>query len=237
MTSLIWIILSISAAGLLALTVWLYWRFVWFWRNPLRRPPAGDAILSPADGTVVYVREVEEDEPVIAIKRGRSIRISEIARETIPGRKIHIGIFMSPFDVHYNRAPITGRLEYARQYPASGRNRFMAMMFWRTLLRRPPLHAGGDHIVQNNRTVSRIVGERDGAMLSVWLIQIGAASVAGIDVYPDLGATMQRGEIIGMIRIGSQVDLVVSRDQAMRVLVCEGDTVRAGETPLVDRID
>ncbi len=63
-----------------------------FFRNPERHPPAGDGIvISPADGTVVYVGEV--DEPRI-LKR----------------RAVKVSIFMSVFNVHVNRMPESGRI-------------------------------------------------------------------------------------------------------------------------------
>ena len=50
---------------------YLFWRYVWFFRNPHRIiPPDGSGILSPADGTVVYVRQMKPRESVINIKGG-----------------------------------------------------------------------------------------------------------------------------------------------------------------------
>lgn len=43
-----------------ALLVFLGWRYFWFFRNPDRTPPPGSAIVSPADGTVVYVKQLEK---------------------------------------------------------------------------------------------------------------------------------------------------------------------------------
>jgi len=59
---------GLAVVGLFA--AYLYWRYVWFFRNPRRSPPAEAGIVSPADGTVVYVRSVEPGEQVVAIKQG-----------------------------------------------------------------------------------------------------------------------------------------------------------------------
>ena len=72
--------------------------------------------------------------------------------------KIIIGIFMSPFDVHRNRAPISGTLAYKREYPAEGKNLHMGSMHWRCILDRLPIHGNSPHIVHNNRAVTRFVG-------------------------------------------------------------------------------
>ncbi len=64
----------------------------WFFRNPNRVPPDdGDAVLSPADGTVVEIREIEHD-------------------EYIEGPAVLIGIFLSLFNVHVNRSPRPARV-------------------------------------------------------------------------------------------------------------------------------
>ena len=110
-------------AILLPLTIlsgYLYWRYVWFFRNPLRVPPPGESIVSPADGTVVYVSKVEPRQEVIMIKQGLPATLTDIVREDLAAPKILIGIFMSPFSVHYNRAPLSRQDQF---YPASPRPR------------------------------------------------------------------------------------------------------------------
>ena len=79
--------------------------------------PRGEHLVSPADGTVVYVERAEPGQPVVVCKRGRSASINDIAREEFERPRILIGIFMSPFDVHYNRAPLAGTVEYTRSTP------------------------------------------------------------------------------------------------------------------------
>jgi phosphatidylserine decarboxylase len=220
-----------------AALVFLYWRYLWFFRNPQRVPPQGDGILSPADGTVVYVKEVKPYEDVITIKRGVKATLKDIVREDIAAPKLLIGIFMSPFNVHYNRAPLSGEVEIIRHYPAEQRNRHMGPMHLRTLLKRRPYYRNSLHIVQNERTVTKINGEIGGAPVPCYVVQIAAKSVSGIDCYVKEGERVRKGEIFGMIRIGSQVDLVVPWEpmlyRGMRVLAKPGDKVRAGETVLI----
>lgn len=81
---------------------------LWFFRDPERTVPAealrdGRAVVAPADGRVMFVREVEEPR----FMRGRAVLVS---------------IFLSVFDVHVNRAPIAGKVTY-RDYV---RGRFLA---------------------------------------------------------------------------------------------------------------
>ena len=106
--------------SLALLAGYLYWRYVWFFRNPLRVPPPGESIVSPADGTVVYVSKVEPRQEVIMIKQGLPATLTDIVREDLAAPKILIGIFMSPFSVHYNRAPLAGKINFIRHHPAQG---------------------------------------------------------------------------------------------------------------------
>jgi phosphatidylserine decarboxylase len=66
------------------------------------------------------------------------------------------------------------------------------------------------------------------------VIQIAAKSVRGIDSYVQAGDRVERGAIFGMIRIGSQVDLVVPWREGMQISVHPGQRVRAGETILIE---
>jgi len=213
----------------------LYWRHIWFFRNPSRRiPPDDSGVLSPADGTVVYVKEVEPGKDVITIKKGVAASVEEITREEMARPKILIGIFMSPFNVHYNRAPVSGPVSFIHHYPALNENVCMAIMHLRTILRWFPLYRDSIHIVRNERTVTKIDGRYRGRSLPCYVVQIAAKSVSGIDSYVKEGERVMAGQIFGMIRIGSQVDLVVPPFEDMKIRVRPGDKVRAGETVLIE---
>ena len=67
-----------------------------------------------------------------------------------------------------------------------------------------------------------------------YIVQIAGRSVRGIDSYVRVGQLLDKGVTFGMIRIGSQVDLVVPQVAGMQVVVKPGDKVRAGETILIN---
>ncbi len=229
--------LTLALAGVLLLgllAAFLYWRHVWFFRNPPRTPPEAAGILSPADGTVVYVKRVAPGQEVVVIKEGLAATVKDILKQDEPAPKIVVGIFMSPFDVHYNRAPLAGRVGMIRHYPAEGENLYMGTMHLRTLLNWAPLYEGSPHIVQNERTVTQFESEYLGASLPIYVVQIGSRGVHGIDSHYAVGDSVERGAVFGMIRIGSQVDLIVPAREGMTVKVQPGDTVRAGETILIE---
>jgi phosphatidylserine decarboxylase len=225
-------LIALIVAGV-ATAAYLLWRHVWFYRNPPRVPPAEAGIVSPADGTVVYVRRVEPGEDVVVIKQGLRATVEDILREDVDEPKLVIGIFMSPFDVHFNRAPLDGAIGFIRRHPARGENAYMGAMHWRTLWKREPYYAGSVHIVQNERTVTYFSGSYRGEPLPAYVVQIGARTVNGIDSYYRPGDEVKRGATFGMIRIGSQVDLIVPLRASLEVAVRPGDRVRAGETILI----
>lgn len=227
----------IALAGLFLLGTCLgafaFWRYVWFFRNPPRRTPAGLNVVSPADGTVVYVEKISPSKPVICIKQGHSVSVNEIVKEDLEHTKVIIGVFMSPFDVHYNRAPISGNIELIRHHPAKRKNFHMGSMHLRTLFKRLPLYANSLHIVENERTVTMIRGSIKKMPIACYVVQIAGGSVSGIDQFFHEGQDLEKGQIFGMIRIGSQVDLVATWNDSMKILVKPGDRVRGGETVFI----
>jgi len=229
------ILIVAAAVALLGAGAWAFWRYYWFWRNPARTAPRGDHIVSPADGVVVYVQRVAPDEPVISCKQGVTASINDIARETLEQSKILIGIFMSPFGVHHNRAPLAATVEYSRQYPAVvAKNHHMGSMHWRTIIGKHPMYARSPHVVENNRATTLFRGEIRGRTVDCYVVQIGGGGVHGIDVDVPIGGRVAKGERFGMIRIGSQVDLIVADLEGLEVCVKPGDRVVAGETIMVD---
>jgi len=220
----------LAALVLVAGGVFWFWRFVWFFRNPPRTPADDEGFLSPADGTVVYARTVEPGEKAFAVKRGIPIGLEELGREAVASVQVLIGVFMSPLDVHYNRAPFAGVVESIRHHTPRPTNAHMGPMHLRTLLRRAPLYRNSLHILQNERTTTRVAGSYRGEPLAFTIIQIAGRRINRIESYVSEGTGVERGEIFGMIRFGSQVDLLVPWRTGMEICVRPGDRVRAGET-------
>ncbi|HWR88304.1 MAG TPA: phosphatidylserine decarboxylase [Acidiferrobacterales bacterium] len=227
------LIVGAAVVGALLAAGFLFWRYVWFFRDPPRIPPQEQGIVSPADGTVVYARIVAPGEEVVTIKQGVSATVKDILREDLGRHKLVVGIFMSPFDVHYNRAPLTASIGFIRHHPALSANVHMGPMHLRTLIGRSPYYANSMHIVVNERTVTHFDGEYRGAPASLYVVQIGARTVNGIDSYYQVGQRVERGKTFGMIRIGSQVDLIMPWREGFALQVQPGDKVRAGETILI----
>lgn len=201
----------VSALTLTAAFAILAYRF---YRDPDRDPPrdAGDAVVSPADGEVVYVRRSEGGLLPSATKRGRDYELVELTKTPLREREaIVVGIAMSFLDVHVNRAPIAGRVRLRRHFPG----RFGSL--------------GRPEMVYANERATTII-ERDG--LEVAVVQIASRLVRQIASYVDVGQDVSLGQRIGVIRLGSQVDVVLPALPGIQVAVRAGQRVRAGESVL-----
>lgn len=199
---LIWVLtLGLAAAAVL-------YRF---FRDPERRAPDGEGVIvSPADGEVVYVREARSGVLPRATKLGRDYQLDELTKTPLAtGDAVVIGVAMSFLDVHVNRAPLGGRVAVLRRFPG---------LFGS--LRRPEM------IFENERAT--IVIERGD--LQVAVVQIASRLVRRIVPYVGEGDDVVAGQRIGMIRFGSQVDLVLPLRDGLRVTAQPGDRVSAGET-------
>jgi phosphatidylserine decarboxylase len=225
------LIASSAAIGMLALLVKAYER--WFFpRDPARTADPHASIVSPADGRIVYVADVEEGRVPIAIKGKSEIPLNDIVKgPTRPARGVLIGIFMSPFDVHYQRSPIAGMVKEVSYHPAP-HNYVMGSMFLRNLFRIQPMYTRSPHIVANERNIVHIAGhDRD-----AYVVQIADQQVNKIDCYVDPGDEVTVGQKIGMIRRGSQVDLFLPGLGAADLPdVAVGQRVQAGTSTLLNR--
>jgi phosphatidylserine decarboxylase len=208
------------------------WRTVYFFNDPDRSCPTGSLVVAPADGTIVYIRRVKEGEVPLVTKKGRSAHLEEIMAlppETPMGDGILVGIFMSPLSVHINRAPVTGKIT-GRWYRKGPHLWSMMPMSLRVLFGRAPYEKGSPHVLDNERETLRIEGE-----IPVYVTRIADRYVRRIVTWKETGDVVNCGERIGLIRMGSQTDVMFpahTHQKSLRLTVKEGDYVYAGVTPL-----
>ncbi|HZK75580.1 MAG TPA: phosphatidylserine decarboxylase family protein [Candidatus Kapabacteria bacterium] len=168
-----------------------------FFRDPDRTiaangRPIERLIVSPADGKVVEVKEVEEPE---FLKSPATL----------------ISIFMSPLDVHVNRSPIAGRVEYFR-------------------------YVKGEFLVAHDpqathRNERAMIGLSDGAR-KILFAQVAGYIARRIVCEAKVGDNLRAGERFGMIKFGSRVDIYIP--QSAKIFVKSGEIVRAGETVIAE---
>ena len=196
-----WIFLTlvVAAAG-----AWFYapWAAVlplaliafslWFFRDPERRIPEGPGlIVSPADGRVTDIEEIEEIEVL-----NRRVR--------------RIGIFLSVFDVHVNRAPAAGRIVYCAEFEGT-------------------YHDARSPAASTHNTARTWGFECEGGLLLV-VRQITGAIARRIVPWAMMEQNVARGERFGMIRFGSRTEICLPLDAEIAVRV--GQKVQGGSTVL-----
>ena len=173
----------------LVVTVWV----AAFFRDPERRGERGDAlVVAPADGRICSITQV--DEPMY------------LHRQTT-----RISIFMSVFNVHVNRFPVSGEVEVVHYNPGE----FTVASHDKASL-------------VNEQASIGILGPR-GAML---VRQIAGSIARRIVTDCGPGDHVTQGERLGMIRFGSRVDVFL--DPAAKVKVTMDQVVRGGETVLAE---
>lgn len=174
------------------LTVWC----ALFFRDPRRVTPLREGVVvSPADGRVSMVVQV-----VPPAELG-------LGDKPLP----RISIFMSVFNCHVNRSPVTGRVERISYRPGKF------------------INAELDKASEDN--------ERNSLVISTPAGQIGVTQIAGlvarrIVCFVREGQSMTAGERFGLIRFGSRLDVFLP--EGSKALVAEGQTAVAGETVLAD---
>lgn len=166
-----------------------------FFRDPRPNGPRGDGyVIAPAQGLIVSV--VDADEP--AYLGGAATRIS---------------IFLSVFDVHVNRYPVSGTVELVRY----NKGKF--------------LHAAKDKAsLDNEQSTIGLRGPRGPVMVR----QIAGSVARRIVTDGKPGDAVLQAERLGLIRFGSRVDVFLPKTSAAALRVRVGDRVIAGETVLAE---
>jgi phosphatidylserine decarboxylase len=188
-----------AAAVLLWLTSWpfalipilLAMFFLWFFRDPERAIPTEPGlIVSPGDGLVTET----------------------VHLETPDGRRQRISIFLSVFDVHVNRSPISGTISEVHYQKGKYLNAMNP--------------ASAD---QNEQNIVTVRGSGPGGF-EVTFKQIAGLLARRIVFVPRQGNTIERGERVGLIKFGSRVDVLIPEAAQLRVRA--GVRVKGGATVL-----
>lgn len=207
---LIWIATMLVTALCSSICAIMYF----FFRDPERHPPErDDQIVSPADGTIVYVKEIEDGRFPFAVKNSHTIPLSEFSQvDLIPGKGLQIGIAMNYLNVHVNRSPIRGVVKMVQAIPG----KFASLKHLQSLL-------------ENERALMVFENEE----LKVGIVQIASRLVRRIVPFVQEEQNLAQGDRVGMIKFGSQVDLLIPYREDLQICAQIGQEVTAGETVLV----
>jgi phosphatidylserine decarboxylase len=208
----------------------LFWRFYYFFRDPERRIPLGKVVVAPADGLILYISRVESGSVPSPLKNGVKIELEEWFRDSssqyfTQKSGFLVGIYMTPLSVHYNRSPVAGLIKSVIDRPAVHRNLSMSKALIRLMWGMKPYDKDSAFILKNARNIIMMEGEQPCAV-----IRIADSYVNQVDCYVRDGQMVEKGERIGMIRMGSQCDLFLPDTENLKIISTPGQKVYGGET-------
>lgn len=170
--------LNVSMLG----SIVLYLLILQFFRNPIFPLPNEEGVIfAPADGKVVVIEEAFED-------------------EYLQEKRKQVSIFMSPINVHINRSPIKGVVEFFKYHPGK------YLVAW---------HPKSS--TENERTTMVLKTDQGTKIL---IRQVAGALARRIKWYVKEGSQLDQGGEFGFIKFGSRVDLYLPMDAE---ILCEID--------------
>jgi phosphatidylserine decarboxylase len=175
---------------LLTLAVFATGFTLYFFRDPDRITPEGNHyLIAPADGKVIELREVHES-------------------RYLNSKATQISIFLSPLDVHVNRIPLSGIVEFAQYFP-------------------------GEYLVAWHEKASELnerseFGVKHSSGAKILFRQITGYVARRIVFHIKEGDNVIAGDRFGMMKFGSRMDILVRNDIKLNIKV--GDVVVGGET-------
>lgn len=180
-----------------------------FGRDPERIPPAAErAVLSAADGKVIYIKMIDRDSVAWVTKDGRDYLLPELMGVSLVDSSVYvIGVEMNILNVHVNRCPIAGQVKIVN--PIEGK--FMSLRKEEA----PFVNARCTTVIENE-------------YLSVGVVQVASRLVRRVENYLGEHQTVSAGQRLGMIRFGSLVAVVLPKREDVKVEMRVGDNVIAG---------
>jgi phosphatidylserine decarboxylase len=178
-------LLFFTSCFLFGLTIFM----AFFFRDPERKIPEGEGLfVSPADGKVILIKDIYE-------------------KDYLKSDTKEISIFMSPLNVHVNRAPCDGNVSIIKYSPG----RFKA--------------AYKDEASIKNENIVMVLDGKEGRVL---VRQVAGFLARRAVCKAKIGDVLRRGERYGIIKFGSRLDVYLPKD--VKVAVNLGEKVKAGET-------
>jgi phosphatidylserine decarboxylase len=188
--NIVWLNIELLRWAFIICSLMLYVFLLFFFRLPVRAlEPDSGLIYAPADGKVVVIEETMED-------------------EYFKDMRLQVSIFMSPFNMHSNRYPVSGHIKYVRYHPGK------YMVAW---------HPKSSEL---NERSTIVVERKDGT--EVLIRQIAGAVARRIVTYSKENQDVLQGEELGFIKFGSRVDVFLPVGTEVEIPILQ--QVRANKT-------
>lgn len=221
--SLLWALLWIG--------IYYYMKQIHFYRDPQRSPDDADpnAIVSPADGRLIYIRQVQ-DGKIVSEKLGTPIELTEVTKFPGNGELKEgwlMGVYMSPADVHFNYSPMAGRVSAVYRHQAKTN---LPMVDRWEYINFMLLHKAVDLFAKRfhfeNERATLLIERPD---LKTLVVLIADKFVNKIKLHVDEGQSLQKTDKLGFIDRGSQADLFIAKND-IEIIAKVGQKVYGGKT-------
>ena len=190
LVSIIWVDIELIRWAFIICSLMLYVFLLFFFRLPSRKlDPDPTLVYAPADGKVVVIEETMEN-------------------EYFKDMRLQISVFMSPFNVHTNRYPVSGRIKYVGYHP--GHN----MVAW---------HPKSSEL---NERSTIVIETKTGT--EILIRQIAGAVARRIVTYSKENQEVMQGDELGFIKFGSRVDVFLPLGTEVEVPILQ--LVKANKT-------
>ncbi len=177
------------------ISLFILFVIIFFFRKPNRKPVTDDnGVISPADGKIVVIEKVKEN-------------------EYFKDERIQVSVFMSVWNVHINRFPVSGKIKYLKYHEGN------------YLLARNPKSS------EKNERTTVVIETQNG--IEIMYRQIAGIMARRIVYYAEEGKSVKQSEESGFIKFGSRVDIFLPTDSEIKVKT--GDKVK-GSISLIAKL-
>lgn len=198
----------------------LFYKF-WFLRNPKRKIPPGDNVVSPADGKIVKI--IEYDQENLPEEGGFKIKEDKLGKVLVKTRDISaqgwlIVISMNIHNMHRQKAPLDGEIISIK---------YSTGKFLNAIRRAHNMRAALEN--ENNEILMKT------SIGKIKVVQVAGVVAARIVCFVKPGQSVKKGENLGLIKFGSQVILVIPKNN-LELKVKEKNKVKAGSSIIAEII-
>jgi phosphatidylserine decarboxylase len=211
METVLTILTVLNIAVFILISFFIFKNFI-FTRDPTREIPLGNHVVSPADGKIIEIKEIKNNDVAgIKVQKGLTGKIYTLTKD-VAEECYMISVFMNPLDVHVNRAPIEGEIEKI----SYSKGKFL------------PVKNVNNGLVNEKNEI--LINHKKIGKIKV--IQIAGFLARRIECWVKEKQKVIKGQRIGRIHLGSQVTIIMPK--TVKIRVEKGQKVEAGTTILAE---
>lgn len=184
-----------------------------------------DFFLSPVEGTVLYIKEIKNNDAIVEIK-GKNFTIKDLIGFNLEGEYVVIGVFMTVFDNHFNSCPLYSFYKWKKLSPLQSYNLPMDFVQADLLSKKEVESDHLNYLFYNERVINKFISSDHDFVF--YVVQIADYAVNVISNFYNK-TCLHQGQIFGEIIFGSQVDIVIPADVIEKIFIKEYDHIELND--------